>query len=121
MRLKRQLAIVCTFVSSLLGAMTFVAGAEAAVRECKPLVVGDVASARSEREAKRSALSSWKAKAKAAGVAHPAWRIAINKTLKCEPVGRGHDCIALGQPCTIRQVPAPRHGIRPDGTQPRDI
>ncbi len=121
MRLNQLLAIVCACAISLVGAMTIVPEAEAAVRECKPLVIGDVVSGRSQREARRSALSSWTAKAKTAGVAHPAWRIARNKRLKCVPVGQRHDCIAVGQPCTIRQVPRPRSGIRPDGTQPRDI
>ena len=60
------------------------------------------------------ALADWVAKAKAGGMAHPAWRIAFNKRLKCARVGTQFECVALGQPCTIKQT-VPRPGPDPRG------
>lgn len=88
--------------------------AEAAVRVCDPLVVGEIKRAPSEKAAKRAALADWVAKAKAGGMAHPAWRIAFNKRLKCARVGTQFECVALGQPCTIKHT-VPRPGPDPRG------
>ncbi len=121
MRLIFHGAIACAGLIALGAFLTIVPGAMAALRECKPLVVGEVSRSQTRRAARSDALASWMAKAKDAGIAHPAWRIALNKRLQCAAVGGGYDCVAVGQPCTIRQVPEPRRGIRPDGIQPRDI
>lgn len=88
--------------------------ASAAVRVCKPLVVGEIKRAAGEQAAKRAALADWVAKSKVSGIAHPAWRIAFNKRLKCARVGSQFECVALGQPCTIKHK-APRRGPDPRG------
>ncbi|MEO1542546.1 MAG: hypothetical protein AAFR75_00775 [Pseudomonadota bacterium] len=93
-----------------------IGSADAAVRVCKPLVVGQIEQAATEKDAKRAALASWVEKSKRAGMEYPSWRLANNRRLRCEVVGRQHECVALGQPCTIRQV-APKPPLQPDAPE----
>lgn len=88
--------------------------ATAAVRLCHPLVISDVSRAVKELDAKRDAMTSWKAKAVAGGLLHPSWRIANNKRFRCARVSGQFECVAVGQPCTIRQK-APKRPVRPTG------
>ncbi|MEO1205364.1 MAG: hypothetical protein AAFV45_03455 [Pseudomonadota bacterium] len=88
--------------------------AAAAVRVCKPLVVGAIEKNVQEKAAKRAALASWFARSKVVGIAQPSWRLANNKRLRCEVVEGRYECIALGQPCTIKQV-APKPRLQPKG------
>lgn len=77
----------------------------AAMRNCVKLVVGQ-ATAATELKAKKQAMDDWKKSAVAAGIEHPAWRIASNKSFKCETEADGQfTCTASGDPCTIVQVP----------------
>lgn len=85
---------------------------EAAVRQCTQRISSELTRATTEREAHRQAIASWTARAKAAGIAHPAWRIASQKLMKCLPAAAGFECIAIAAPCTIRQK-VPR--VRPHG------
>lgn len=89
---------------------TAISGAEsplghAAMRYCMTTIVGEGAAA-SEIDAKRRAMDDWKTKSIAAGIEHPAWRIAHEKSLKCENADTGgFVCSAIAGPCTISQVP----------------
>ena len=84
---------------------TLATPASAAMRNCVKLVVGQ-ATAATELEAKKQAMDDWKKSAVAAGIEHPAWRIAANKSFKCETESDGQfTCTASGDPCTITQVP----------------
>lgn len=93
--------------------MVMVAGcaANAAVRQCWPIVSSEIATAPSERDAKKKALDQWRAKAKALGPGLDSWRLAHNKSLKCFPSAPGSfapgsfECIAFGAPCVIDQTP----------------
>lgn len=87
----------------------------AAVRVCKPHVTSALTKDRSQKNAKRRAIQDWTAKAKAAGLKHPSWRIANNKVLKCVSRAGFFECIAHGAPCTIKQkAPTPRKRRKPD-------
>ncbi|KUO59923.1 MAG: hypothetical protein APF80_00230 [Alphaproteobacteria bacterium BRH_c36] len=77
--------------------------AEAAVRICKAHVTSKLTSADSERDAKRAAIMDWTEKAKAAGLAHPSWRIAGYKVVKCVSRAGRFECVARAAPCTIKQ------------------
>lgn len=79
--------------------------APGAMRSCMRNVVGQ-ATAKSELEAKKQAMDDWKKSAIEAGLEHPAWRIAGNKSFTCETEADGQvTCTASGEPCTIVQVP----------------
>jgi len=95
--------------------------ASAAVRLCMDHVTSEVFSAKSERDAKRAAIKDWTARAKARGAAHPSWRIASFKVLKCVPNSGLFDCVAYGAPCTIKQrVPLPKKPGVPTGAGARE-
>ncbi|MFO1170381.1 MAG: hypothetical protein U1E49_05360 [Hyphomicrobiaceae bacterium] len=100
---KVSIAVLST---GLVAGLLLAAPAEAAMRNCVKLVVGQ-ATAATELAAKKQAMDDWKKSAVAAGIEHPAWRIAANKSFKCETEADGQfTCTASGDPCTITQVPA---------------
>jgi hypothetical protein len=79
--------------------------ASAAMRYCIATVVGEGVG-ESEIDAKREAMGAWKTQSVAAGVAHPSWRIALERSLACRASGDGgFICKAIAAPCTISQVP----------------
>jgi hypothetical protein len=79
--------------------------AGAAMRYCTSSVTG-TGTAGSELKAKKHAMDDWKAKSVAAGIEHPAWRIALTKSLDCASASDGgYVCNAVAAPCTISQVP----------------
>jgi hypothetical protein len=87
----------------------------AAVRVCKAPVASGLAREPSEPAAKQRAIQDWTVRAKAAGVANPAWRTADKKLLKCAPSAAGaFECVAYAAPCTVQQV-APKRGPRGKG------
>jgi hypothetical protein len=78
---------------------------EAALRYCTTAVTG-TGTAESELEARKEAMDDWKAKSITAGIEHPAWRIALAKSIGCESAADGgYVCNAVAAPCTISQVP----------------
>ena len=84
-------------------------GATAAVRQCWPIVSSEIASAPTERDAKKMALEQWRAKAQALGPGLDSWRLAHDKSLKCFPKDpQSFECIAFGAPCVIDQTPKSR-------------
>ena len=84
---------------------------DAAVRQCREIVSSDIASAPSEREAKRQALTQWHVKAAKLGAGFDSWRLAADKALKCFPKAGGFECVAFGRPCLIQQSPKARPTI----------
>lgn len=91
-------------VLSVLGvAVLRVERSNAAVRLCKAHVTSKVTSATSERAARRMAIRDWTEKAKASGIAHPSWRIANFKVVRCVPWAGRFECVAHAAPCTIKQ------------------
>jgi hypothetical protein len=96
--------IACIVATAAL-ATAFASPSSAAMRSCLKLVVGQ-ATAATEIEAKKQAMDDWKKSAVEAGMEHPAWRIAGNKSFTCETEADGQfTCTASGDPCTIVQVP----------------
>lgn len=101
---------VLTVVSILLA--TGVAQANAAVRSCAPPVLGDLTNARSELEARRGAIASWRRKALRSGRAYTSWRLAVDKRAKCAPLKDGRfACVAFARPCRIQLGPNDRRGL----------
>ncbi|MDX2307306.1 MAG: hypothetical protein NW216_03610 [Hyphomicrobium sp.] len=90
---------------SLAFSLSFGMSAEAAVRVCTEPVSSPVTKMPTEREARKAALSSWVDAAKAAGIEHPAWRIAADKVFVCLPVTDGFECVARARACTIKNAP----------------
>jgi hypothetical protein len=86
----------------LLGAFPAIA----AVRSCKPLVIGAAREAADELTAKKLALESWLGLAQQSGAGYTRWQLADRRALNCRPlpVG-GFQCQAAGAPCTILQTP----------------
>ena len=78
-------------------------GAKAAVRVCGAHVTSKVVSAPRERDAKKAAIKDWTSKSKSKSIAHPSWRIANYKVLKCVERLKVHECVAHAAPCTIKQ------------------
>ena len=92
-------------------------GAAAAVRVCQQTVSSGEVIAGTEIDARRAALSAWKSNVgKAYGGAFTAWRLAQPKASKCLKVKGGFSCVALAQPCAIKQVapPGSRGNKRPE-------
>lgn len=96
-----------TIATGLLFAAAFGSEARAAVRVCKPVVVSEIMTRASERDAKKAALDGWKAGALQHGPGYDSWRIAINKRLRCARVGTSYQCLAAASPCLIEQVAPP--------------
>ncbi|MFN3867682.1 MAG: hypothetical protein ACK4MF_01295 [Hyphomicrobiaceae bacterium] len=83
--------------------------ATAAVRDCKPPVLGDVVEAAREVDARRMALDAWKRRVAPLGKPYENWRIATEKRLACKPtVSNTHRCAAYAAPCTVKQNPRAR-------------
>ena len=83
--------------------------AASAVRLCKAQIAGQPREATSELQAKKLALESWIAEARKLGANYVSWQLAINKRLTCQPSAlKTFRCQAIGQPCTISQVPPPK-------------
>ncbi|MEQ8825182.1 MAG: hypothetical protein RIC14_12490 [Filomicrobium sp.] len=61
-----------------------------------------------ETTARRAALQDWLEKARSKTVAHPSWRIAYLKVIKCVKQDSVYECVAHAQPCTIMQKPPKR-------------
>lgn len=83
-----------------------------AVRVCKAHVTSEVFAAEVERDAKKAAIQDWTKKAKAAGMAHPSWRVADRKIVKCVAHDGQFECVAHAAPCTIKQKAPPRRPSR---------
>lgn len=79
--------------------------AHAAVRICGAAITSDIATAETEREAKKKAMEQWRTAALKRGEGFDSWRLAAGKTLKCFPAKSGFECIAHGSPCIIDQTP----------------
>lgn len=98
-----------------------VSPAAAAARECKPPVLGDVAEAAREVDARRLALAEWKRRVAPLGKSYENWRMATQKRLACKPTADGtYRCAAYASPCRIRQNPRarPRPPRRAPGGRP---
>lgn len=104
----RQVRIAGTTACIAGFAAVAVTPAHAAVRVCQAAVTSGLVSDGVERKARARAISEWTAKARSAGTRNPSWRIADGKQLRCARVSAGRfDCVAVGRPCIIRQVPPP--------------
>ena len=91
--------------------------AEAAVRTCKPLVIGAAREAADELMAKKLALESWLGLAQQSGPGFTRWQLAERRALSCSRLSTGvFQCQAAGAPCTILQAPDPP---QPPGSRPK--
>lgn len=82
--------------------------ADAAVRTCKPLVIGAAREAADELTAKKLALESWLGLAQQSGPGFTRWQLAERRALSCHRLPAGvFQCQAAGAPCTILQTPQP--------------
>lgn len=90
---------------SLAVAALLAAPATAAVRVCTEPVSSPFVRNAVELEAKKEAMARWVEAAKAAGIEHPAWRIAADKIFKCLPIAGGFECVARARACTIKNAP----------------
>lgn len=84
-------------------AMMMATSAAGAVRVCKPMQLGEVASNANERAARTRAMQNWMGKARAFGEGFTAWRLAIQRSLQCKSSADGFRCAAAGRPCRIFQ------------------
>ena len=85
--------------------------ARAAVKSCKPLVIGAAREAGDELLAKKLALESWLGLAQQYGPQYTRWQLAHSRILRCGRLSSGQSqCQAAGAPCVILQVPAPPPG-----------
>lgn len=85
----------------------------AAVRVCDKHVTSGVMRSEVENAARRAAIQDWLKKARSKTVAHPSWRIAYLKVIKCVKQDSVYECVAHAQPCTIKQKPPERKEKRP--------
>ncbi len=110
-----RLAIVpIATVALALGA----APSSAAMKLCRAFVTSDLVGGPTEKVAKKRALESWTAKARAMEE-NASWHVAAQKTLTCaQAADKSFQCLARGYPCTIRQ--APPRGVPPLKTPGRD-
>ncbi len=101
------IAMAATAAGSLAFALPL-AVSEAAVRTCTARLTSIAAKDASEQGAKKKAIDDWMLKAKGAGVANPAWRLAAERRLICQAVPAGasrtFECIAVGHACSVTQV-----------------
>ena len=83
---------------------------EAAVKVCRNAQSSGIVVADTETAGKKLALERWVAKARTFGGNYANWSIASSKMVKCVRAksGRGYECIAVGAPCVIQQVPPKR-------------
>ncbi len=76
------------------------------MRLCQPAVTSGIVVRPTEEEARREAMTAWKAKALEFGEPYSSWRLASERLLHCLPRKDGHfECVANGMPCTIEQAP----------------
>jgi hypothetical protein len=84
--------------------------AQAAVRLCQPSVTSGLIVRPTEQEARKEAMTAWRAKAMEYGEPYSSWRIATDKLFECLPhKDGGFECVAKGSPCTIEHAPDRRH------------
>ena len=82
--------------------------AHAAVRLCKPLVMGAAREAVDENVSRKLALESWLGLAQQYGAGYVRWQLAVGRVLNCRKLTTGaFQCQAAGAPCTILQTPGP--------------
>lgn len=87
-------------------AIVSTAPAGAAVRSCKPAVASGPFVADAEIEARKRALAGWVEKAASHGVAFTSWRLADQRSIRCQARSEGGvACVAAGAPCRIEHVP----------------
>ena len=80
----------------------------AAVNVCQPELAGKQAEAKTELEARKGALQDWTQQAEKIGRGYTRWQIAFNRRIDCTKTAAGtFQCQAVGQPCTVEQVPTP--------------
>lgn len=85
----------------------------AAQKVCQNAQSSGIVRAPSEPYGKRLALKKWSEKARLFGGSYTNWSLASNKLVKCVPARRGgYECIAVGAPCVLHQVP-PRRRLNP--------
>ncbi len=89
--------------------------ANAAVKVCRNAQSSGIVAAETELAGKKLALERWSAKARTFGGSFANWGIANHKMVKCVKArsGRGYECIAVGAPCVIQQVPPKRKRLDP--------
>lgn len=89
--------------------------AAAAVKVCRNSQSSGIVAAETEPAGKKLALERWSAKARTFGGGYASWGIANHKMVKCVKArsGRGFECIAVGAPCVIQQVPPKRKRFDP--------
>ena len=94
--------------------LTSAAPARAAVSVCADVLTGKLAVARTELEAKRAALASWREGARLVGEGYTRWEIAWKRRIDCRKLSDGRfQCQAIAQPCTIAQVPPAPEQFQP--------
>lgn len=116
--LRRHAVVTLTAVACL--PAVAVATTSAAVLVCGGVVSSPIIDDKKEINAKRTALAAWQQKARVLGTGYDSWRLARTKALKCYPSSKGSQCVAIGRPCRIRQVPpktAPAPGSKSQSTQ----
>lgn len=94
----------------VLGAMLLAGTApgspQAAVRVCKEKVSSGPHIAKTVAEAQKLALDAWIKAAGLSGSRFAAWRLAITKSLSCQPFTEQRVvCVASASPCALEQVP----------------
>lgn len=114
--MRSSTAVVGLLLPLLLAASAGIAAA--AVRVCTTAQLGDMAHGASELEARRAALTSWRAKAARSGRAFTSWRLAVKKSSRCAKLKDGrHACVVFAVPCRVSQVAPRKH--RPEGLKPQ--
>jgi hypothetical protein len=84
--------------------------AAAAVRLCKEPVSSGLIVRPTELEARKEAMTAWKAKAMEFGELYAGWGVALDRLFECLPhKDGGFECMATGRPCTIEHAPDRRH------------
>lgn len=85
----------------------------AAVKQCQNAQSSGIVRAPTELAGKRLALKKWSDKARSFGGTYTNWSLATNKLVKCVKArSGGFECIAVGAPCVLKQVP-PRRRFNP--------
>ena len=88
-------------------------GVLAAVKHCQNSQSSGIVRAPTELAGKRLALKKWSDRARTFGGTYTNWSLASHKLVKCVRVRTGgYECIAVGAPCVIKQVP-PRRRFNP--------
>lgn len=93
---------------ALAAGLLLAGAAEAAVRECLAPVASAPSIGRDEAHARQLALADWIAKAARLGPGYTRWQIAVDRRIDCRNSPAGMLCLAVGRPCVIKQLPAPK-------------